>query len=421
MKQKIVTRIAPGVSGPLHLGSLYNALLNYAYAKRNNGIVFLRLDAPYKTGPAIRFEREIEDALRLFGLVPDFVVKQTDRLSVYREQLEKVLDHPDVYYCQCSNVDITKRFDSGAEGVIIGRGDKYPPPCSIKQVQIFGPDSNTNIAQKSKVSASVTAPGGFEPENVLSNKDIWKPFNPWYYGNEVPSITLSWAKPMLIERIGIQWTRIPPKCVSIFIDGALWAGGKGSKEIVLAEPKRGSKLTIVPSAFAKIIQREYAYDNHCRDRKLKLPLDRPDTFVRRRCDSFVDVLLWNGEERKVDLAFRSAIDDKEFGTTHKIRGVDINVFMELEKCCAELIDHKFENIRHGLILHPNMYKYAKSTAAKDIRHYIEKGLTPNEVLSKLAWKTGLIKKREVFLLKELVEKIEFPKDVKHTIISGEKI
>lgn len=421
---KVVTRIAPGVSGPLHLGSLYNALLNYVCAKKHNGRVFLRLDAPYKTGPVIRFEREIEETLRLFRLIPDFVIKQSDRRGIYRKQLENILSPPDVYFCQCNNQDITKRFYNGAKGYIIDRHDKYPQLCSIKQIKIY--DDRIDITKEAQFTASIIAPGGFEIDNVVSDKGIWKPFNPWYYGNVRPSITLKWRQQVCIDAVQILWLRYPAKTIQIFVDDKqvaestlkndYWDEHLNIKSTISFKETTGRKLTIIPIEFLKIIQKEYAYDNYCRDKKLKLQLNNSNTFVRKRCDNFVDVLLWNGEERKVDLAFRSAIDDKEFGVTYKIRGIDINVFMELEKRCAELIDHKYENIKHGLILHPNMYKYAKSTGARDIRYYIEKGLTPDEVLSILAWKTGLIREKKVLTLRELIEKINFPIEIKNTII-----
>ena len=138
---KMIVRAAPGATGPLHLGSLYNVLLNYVFGKRDDGVFFLRLDAPYKTGASIRFEREIEDTIRLFGLIPDFVVKQSERKEIYREQVENVLNYPNVYFCQCSNDDITKRFYEGTRGHIIDRHDKYPPPCSIKRIK-------TNISRR---------------------------------------------------------------------------------------------------------------------------------------------------------------------------------------------------------------------------------------------------------------------------------
>ena len=43
-RNKICTRIAPSPTGFLHFGSLFMALINWKYAKQNNGIFFLRIE-----------------------------------------------------------------------------------------------------------------------------------------------------------------------------------------------------------------------------------------------------------------------------------------------------------------------------------------------------------------------------------------
>jgi len=430
---KVVTRAAPGASGPLHLGSLYNAFLNYVFAKKHGGVFFLRLDAPHKTGPSIRFEREIEETLRAFGLVPDFVVKQSERRNIYRKQLEDLLDHPDVYFCNCSTQDITRRFSKGAKAYFIDRHDKYPPPCTIRELRVFDAGSHENLAVSAKATASVTAPGGFEVENVLSVEEIWKPFGPWYYGKVSPVLTLEWKEPISINTVQIIWSRYPVKAFEIWIDGRIittidqvkscwWQASKTvdalESNAVFKSTIWGRTLQIIPTEFIRVAQKEYAYDGYCRNRNLILSLDNDSAVVRKLCNDFVDVVLWNGRERKVDLAFRSAVDDLEFGTTHKIRGIDINIFAQLEEQCANLIDHKPLNIFHGLILHPSMYKFSKSTGAKDVRSYLQQGSTPEELLSFLAWKTGLITDRKIMSLQNLIENIKLPNTVHHTVISS---
>src|SRR3989344_8397199 len=43
-KGKVILRIAPSPSGPLHIGHAYGASLNYEYAKMYNGKLILRID-----------------------------------------------------------------------------------------------------------------------------------------------------------------------------------------------------------------------------------------------------------------------------------------------------------------------------------------------------------------------------------------
>ncbi|MCK4790328.1 MAG: hypothetical protein KAV87_41710 [Desulfobacteraceae bacterium] len=427
---KVVTRAAPGATGPFHFGSLYNALLNYVFAKKHDGTFFLRLDAPHKTGPSIRFEREIEETLRVFGLIPDFVVKQTDRQDIYKKQLEDLLGRPGVYFCQCSNQDITKRLSEGSKAYSVDRHDKYPPPCTIKRVQLLGEDPSQNLASEAQILASSSAPG-FAPDNVVHKAGEWKPFGPWYYGKTCPVLTFKWSAKVAIRGLEILWSRCPAKSFEVLVDDDpiaqlnrtnryCWrppeVDCKTVRDVVSFGFKETKTLTIVPTDLMRVVQREYVYDRYCRDQNLSLDLNDAHTIVRRKCKGFPDVVLWNGEERKVDLAFRSAIDDKEFGTTHSIRGLDTEVFSQLESKCSDLIDYQPYNEFHGLILKPDKYKFAKSTGGRDVNFYLEKGASVEQILSCLAWKTGLITERRKMSLDSLVHTVRFPASPAHTVI-----
>lgn len=427
---KVVTRAALGATGPLHLGSLYNALLNYVFAKKHEGTFFLRLDAPHKTGPTIRFEREIEETLRAFGLAPDFVVKQTARRNIYKKQLEDLLSHPDVYFCQCSNQDITKRLSEGSKAYFIDRYDKYPLPCTIKQVQIFGKDSSQSLISKAQILASASG-SGFGPDNVVYEAGKWKPFGPWYYGKTYPVLAFKWLQKVAIQGLEIIWSQYPAKSFEILVDDGPVAQLNRTSRYCWHSPKLDWKvirdvisfglretktLTIVPTDFMRVVQREYVYDRYCRDKNLSLDLHSSHMFVRQKCENFPDVVLWNGEERKVDLAFRSAIDDKEFGTTHSIRGLDIEVFSRLENKCSSLINYQPHNEFHGLILKPDKYKFAKSTGGHDVNTYLNQGASADQILSCLAWKTGLMAERKTMTLDNLVNAIQFPTSRAHMVI-----
>lgn len=427
---KIITRAAPGATGPLHLGSLYNTLLNYVFAKKHNGTFFLRLDAPNKTGPSIRFEREIEETLRIFGLTPDFVVKQSERRVVYQKVLEDLLGHPDIYFCQCSVQDITKRLGKGSEAYFIDRHDKYPLPCTIKRVQILGKDSSRNLISEAQILASSSAPG-FGPDNIVHEVGEWKPAGPWYYGKTCPFLVFKWPQKVTIQSVEILWSQYPAKSFEILVDDGSVAqlnrtnsycwhppglNYKTMKDVVSFGLKETKTLAIVPTDFMRVVQQEYVYDRYCREKNLKLDLHSPQTFVRQKCENFLDVVLWNGEERKVDLSLRSAIDDKKFGTTHSIRGLDIEVFSRLENKCGSLIDYQPHNEFHGLILKPNKYKFAKSTGGRDVNTYLDQGASVDQILSCLAWKTGLTTEHRRMALDDLIHATQFPASLGHTVI-----
>lgn len=75
------------------LGTLYNCLLNYIFAKQQNGTFFLRLDGQHLTPQRIQFQQSFENDIQKFGMIPDFIMKQSERMNLYRRATENLLDH----------------------------------------------------------------------------------------------------------------------------------------------------------------------------------------------------------------------------------------------------------------------------------------------------------------------------------------
>jgi len=115
----IKTWFCPTMSGFLHMGGLYNAWLNYTYAKMHRGEFGVRIDGQLTTDVRLEYADSIIEDLKVFGIVPDFVLKQHERIDLYREAIEKLLSRDDVYFCDCSEEDMVKRMDEG----------KWPIPC----------------------------------------------------------------------------------------------------------------------------------------------------------------------------------------------------------------------------------------------------------------------------------------------------
>lgn len=103
-----IGRFAPTPSGHLHFGSLLAALASYLDARHYQGRWLLRmedLDLPRnKPGAAAH----IRNTLNAFGLIPDGEVwVQSERQTVYSEQIKTLVDQGQAYYCDCSRRDLT--------------------------------------------------------------------------------------------------------------------------------------------------------------------------------------------------------------------------------------------------------------------------------------------------------------------------
>ncbi|MBI4148494.1 glutamate--tRNA ligase [Candidatus Woesearchaeota archaeon] len=99
---KVVLRVAPSPSGPLHIGHAYITCLNSEYAKKYGGKLILRIE---DTNPENIFSpayKLIEEDVR--WLTNDNVHSvpiQSDRLHTYYDYAEKLLNMEKAYVCTC--------------------------------------------------------------------------------------------------------------------------------------------------------------------------------------------------------------------------------------------------------------------------------------------------------------------------------
>ncbi len=99
---KVVMRIAPSPSGPLHIGHAYVTGLNAAYCKKYRGKFILRIE---DTNPeniySPAYELIEEDVKWLSQNSVAEVVVQSKRLHVYYDYAEKLINKGHAYVCTC--------------------------------------------------------------------------------------------------------------------------------------------------------------------------------------------------------------------------------------------------------------------------------------------------------------------------------
>ncbi|MGB4051729.1 MAG: glutamate--tRNA ligase [Methanoculleus sp.] len=97
----VVMRFAPNPSGPLHLGHARAAILNDYYVRRYGGRYVLRIEDtdPRRVDPAA-YEMVRED-IEWLGLGITDVVYQSDRLEIYYDWCQKLIELGGAYVCVC--------------------------------------------------------------------------------------------------------------------------------------------------------------------------------------------------------------------------------------------------------------------------------------------------------------------------------
>lgn len=127
-----VTRFAPSPTGPLHLGHAYSALLAHDMAQAAGGTFLLRIDDLDQSRCKPQWEAQIFDDLAWLGLTwPQPVLRQSTRLSRYRDALQTLWDQGLVYPCSCSRADIRAAASAPQEGAPLHGPDGviYPGTC----------------------------------------------------------------------------------------------------------------------------------------------------------------------------------------------------------------------------------------------------------------------------------------------------
>lgn len=116
---KVVTRFAPNPDFVLHLGSVRPLLFSYLYAKKYNGKFILRFEDtdPRTKRPRIEFYKLILEDIKWLGLEPDEIYYQSDRLEIYYDVAEKLIEKGYGYVCTCD-----KEYFSQ----LIARGEPCP-------------------------------------------------------------------------------------------------------------------------------------------------------------------------------------------------------------------------------------------------------------------------------------------------------
>jgi len=91
MSQQVRVRFAPSPTGPLHIGGVRTALFNYLFAKKNNGIFYLRIEDTDQNRFVPGAEEYIMEALEWLGIAPDETVGKNEKFGPYRQSERKQL------------------------------------------------------------------------------------------------------------------------------------------------------------------------------------------------------------------------------------------------------------------------------------------------------------------------------------------
>ena len=99
MSQQVRVRFAPSPTGALHIGGVRTALFNYLFAKKHNGVFFLRIEDTDQNRYVAGAEQYILDALDWLGIAPDETINKNEKFGPYRQSERK-----EIYKTYCDEL-----------------------------------------------------------------------------------------------------------------------------------------------------------------------------------------------------------------------------------------------------------------------------------------------------------------------------
>ncbi len=163
------TRIAPSPTGFPHIGTIFQALFDYVYARQHQGQFIIRLEDTDQSRLVPEAEEAIYQALSWVGLTPDEgpiyggefgPYRQSERLDVYRTYAEKLIDQGQAYYCFCSPERLaTVRQEQQKKGL---------PPMYDRHCRDLDPE----IAKKRALSETYVIRLKVPPHETISFIDL---------------------------------------------------------------------------------------------------------------------------------------------------------------------------------------------------------------------------------------------------------
>jgi glutamyl-tRNA synthetase len=107
MSKQVRVRFAPSPTGALHIGGVRTALFNYLFAKKNNGVFYLRIEDTDQNRYVAGAEKYIFDALDWLGIAPSETVgknekfgpyRQSERKEIYKQYADQLIESGNAYY-----------------------------------------------------------------------------------------------------------------------------------------------------------------------------------------------------------------------------------------------------------------------------------------------------------------------------------
>ncbi|PIU57380.1 MAG: glutamate--tRNA ligase [Deltaproteobacteria bacterium CG07_land_8_20_14_0_80_38_7] len=108
--KQVRVRFAPSPTGALHIGGARTALFNWLFARNQGGTLILRIEDTDLKRSTKEYTESILDGLNWLGLDWDEgPYYQTERIDLYKEHIERLLEQGKAYKCYCTAEELDNK------------------------------------------------------------------------------------------------------------------------------------------------------------------------------------------------------------------------------------------------------------------------------------------------------------------------
>lgn len=193
----VVTRFAPSPTGYLHIGGARTALFNWLLAKRQGGRFILRIEDTDIKRNTPTATQQVMDDLRWLGIDwdegpeiggPSGSYLQSQRLDIYNEYLQKLIDSGCAYYCFDTPEEVNvlrKQAEAEKKGFLYPRPEKFPNAKDVEEARSQGRPVTVRFAMpqdkpiivKDIVRGEVTFAAGELGDFIIQKSDSYPTYH----------------------------------------------------------------------------------------------------------------------------------------------------------------------------------------------------------------------------------------------------
>ncbi|MCL5270273.1 MAG: glutamate--tRNA ligase [bacterium] len=186
---EVRTRVAPSPTGDPHIGTAYQLLFDYAFARRHGGKCILRIEDTDQARSTRESEAAIFEALRWIGLEwdegPDVggpfgPYRQSERTEIYRDHCKILVERGHAYPCFCTPEELEALRRQAGEGDTPGRNPcaAIPPAEAARRIAVGQPrvirmrvPAEGDCAMRDMLRGTIVIPWKTVDEQVLLKSD----------------------------------------------------------------------------------------------------------------------------------------------------------------------------------------------------------------------------------------------------------